>query len=231
MIGRRELLFLGACAGAAGVSYGLKPRRRLSLVKSGDKLASIVPVRFGPWSSEDSDGLVQPNTEGLAATLYSEMVSRIYRDQETGDQIMMLIAYGDTQSDLLQLHRPESCYPALGFELQSVRAGELALPGGAELPVRRIIAKGADRVEYVTYWTRLGEYLPRSAGDQRSVRLKTAMEGYVPDGVLVRFSALGTDPKAAFALIDRFVPALLAATPASRRNALVGTQLANAIKA
>ena len=37
MIGRRELLFLGACAGAAGVSYGLKPRHRLSLVKSGDK--------------------------------------------------------------------------------------------------------------------------------------------------------------------------------------------------
>jgi EpsI family protein len=230
MIGRRQLLFLGACAGAAGMSYGLKPRRRLSLVSSGDKIETIVPVRFGQWSSEESDGLVQPKTEGLAATLYSEMVGRIYRNAETGQQVMMLIAYGDTQSDLLQLHRPESCYPALGFELQSVSAGEMPLPGGAELPVRRIVAKGADRIEYVTYWTRMGEYLPKSAGDQRSIRLKTAMEGYVPDGVLVRFSALGADPTAAFALIDSFVPALLAATPAAQRNALVGTQLAKAIR-
>lgn len=230
MIGRRQLLFLGAAAGAAGVAYGLKPRRRLSLVKSGDKIEDIVPIRFGALSSEDSDGLVQPKTEGLAATLYSEMVGRIYRNTETGDQVMMLIAYGDTQSDLLQLHRPESCYPALGFELQSVSAGDMKLPGGADLPVRRIVAKGADRVEYVVYWTRMGEYLPKSAGDQRSIRLKTAMEGYVPDGVLVRFSALGESPQAAFAMMDKFVPALLAATPAGRRNALVGSELAKAIK-
>lgn len=231
MIGRRQLLFLGAATGAAAIAYGLKPRRRLSLVKSGDKIEDIVPVRFGRWSSEESDGLVQPKAEGLAATLYSEMVGRIYRDAESGDQVMMLIAYGDTQSDLLQLHRPETCYPALGFELKSVRAGDMKLPGGADLPVRRLVAKGADRVEYVVYWTRMGEYLPKSAGDQRSIRLKTAMEGYVPDGVLVRFSALGDSSEAAFAMMDRFVPALLAAIPAGRRNALVGSELAKAIRA
>lgn len=230
MIGRRQLLFAGACVAAAGTAYALKPRRRLTLLKDA-KFADVVPIRFGDWSSEDSDGLVQPKSEGLAAMLYSEMVGRIYRDSATGQQVMMLIAYGDTQSDLLQLHRPESCYPAVGFELRSVTPGVLRLNGGAEVPVRRIVAKGADRIENVMYWTRMGEYLPNSAGDQRSVRLKTAMEGYVPDGALVRFSTLGDSPERAFALIDRFARALLSATPASQRQALVGTQLAKAITA
>jgi EpsI family protein len=226
MIGRRELLFTAACASAAGVAYALEPKRRLSLLKSGEKIDDIVPVRFGDWSSEHSDGLVQPKAEGLAATLYSEMVGRVYRDEVTGEQIMMLIAYGDTQSDLLQLHRPEVCYPALGLELQSVQPGEMKLAGGALLPVRRIVAKGSGRYENVVYWTRMGEYLPKSAGDQRKIRFKTATEGYIPDGVLVRFSVLGEDAKAAFALMDRFVPELLAATPAVQRNALIGTALA-----
>jgi EpsI family protein len=230
MIGRRELLFAGVCVAAAGAAYALEPRRRMSLV-NGAKIEQIVPTRFGAWSSEHSDGLVQPKTEGLAATLYSEMVGRVYRNTATGDQVMMLIAYGDTQSDLLQLHRPETCYPALGFELRSVKAGTVKLAGGAALPVRRIVAKGADRYENVVYWTRMGEYLPTSGGDQRKIRFKTAVEGYIPDGILVRFSVLGEDSKSAFEVIDRFVPELLAATAAPRRNALIGTNLAKTMAA
>lgn len=231
MIARRDLLIGGACVAAAGAAFALKPRKRLILL-SGDRMADVLPISFGGWSAENSDGLVQPKTEGeLAATLYSEMVGRIYHHAPSGAAVMMLVAYGDTQSDLLQLHRPEACYPAVGFNLRSSVPGMLHLAPKAELPVRRVVAAANGRQENIVYWVRMGEFLPNSSGEQRKVRLQTAMEGYVPDGALVRFSTVGEDAAAQFKVMDAFIPELLEAIAASKRRALIGTQLAKAMDA
>lgn len=231
MIARRDLLIGGACVGAAGIAYALKPRNRLVLLKDG-KMADALPLSFGDWSAESSDGLVQPNTEGdLAATLYSEMVGRIYHQASTGVAVMMLVAYGDTQSDLLQLHRPESCYPAVGFNIVSSEPGALALAGGARVPVRRVVASAQGRQENIIYWARMGEYLPGSSGEQRQVRLQTAMDGYVPDGALIRFSVVGDDSVAAFKILEGFIPELLTAVAVKQRPALIGTQLSKTMSA
>lgn len=229
MISKRDFLIGTCCVAAAGVAYALKPRKKLVLLEQG-KLADAVPLRFGPWSAENSDGLVQPKTEGeLAATLYSEMVGRIYHSAADGSAIMMLIAYGDTQSDLLQLHRPESCYPAVGFNLVSSQAARIKLLGGGELPVRQVVARASERQENIVYWARMGEYLPASAGEQRKVRLQTAMEGFVPDGALVRFSIVDDSSARAFAKMDHFIPQFLSAIASDKRRALVGTALAKQI--
>lgn len=229
MSARRDVLIGMVCAAAAGAAYALKPRRRLVLLQSA-KMADVIPTRFGDWSAENSDGLVQPKTEGeLAATLYSEMVGRIYHDLSSGQQVMMLVAYGDTQSDLLQLHRPESCYPAVGFNVTFSKKGRLRLPGGSDLPVRRVVAAAANRQENIIYWTRMGNYLPASASEQRKVRLETAMEGFVPDGALIRFSMVGDDANVAFGVMDRFIPELLKAVAPAKRQALVGTALAKSM--
>lgn len=226
MTSRRNLLIGACCVAAAGGAYALRPRKRLVLLESG-KLADAVPLSFGDWSAENSDGLVQPKTEGeLAATLYSEMVGRVYHNNVDGSAVMMLIAYGDTQSDLLQLHRPESCYPAVGFNLVSSVATNVDLPGGGALPVRRVIARTSDRQENIIYWARMGEYLPASAGEQRKVRLQTAMDGFVPDGALIRFSVVDENAERAFSRMDRFIPELLSAVVSDKRRALVGTALA-----
>lgn len=230
MIGRRELLIGGACVVCAGAAYSLKPRRSLVLL-SGAKMADIVPLTFGDWSAEKSDGLVQPKGEGLAASLYNEMVGRIYHEASTGAAVMMLIAYGGTQSDMLQLHRPEICYPAVGFELVSTSADTLKIANGASVPVRHVVARAQGRQENIIYWARMGEYLPVSSGEQREVRLRTAMEGYVPDGALVRFSVVGDDSEAAFGTMERFIPELLTAIAAPKRRALIGTELAKTMKA
>lgn len=140
-------------------------------------------------------------------------------------------AIGDTQSDLLQLHRPEACYPAVGFNLLSSVPGKLKLHGGGEVPVRRVVAAAQGRQENIIYWARMGEYLPASSGEQRQVRLQTAMEGYIPDGGLIRFSVVGNDSEAAFQLLEDFIPQLLAAVPEKKRAALVGTRLARQIEA
>ena len=230
MVGRRDLLVGAACLAAAGAAFSLKPRKRLVLLKG--KMADAIPMTFGGWTAQSADGLVQPKTEGeLAATLYSEMVGRIYYEEATGIGIMMLAAYGDTQSDLLQLHRPESCYPAVGFNLLSTKEARLALPTGGAVPVREVVASAPGRQESIIYWTRMGEYLPASSGEQRKVRLQTAMEGYIPDGVLIRFSMVGADAPAAFKKMEDFIKAMLAAVASDKRAALIGSTLAKAMAA
>lgn len=231
MIARRDLLIGSASLGAAGLAYYLQPRQRQNLL-SGARMADILPLRFGTWSAENADGLVQPKSEDeLAAQLYSEMVGRIYSDSATGEQVMMLVAYGDTQSDLLQLHRPEACYPAVGFNLVESKVSRVQLTSDVVLPVRRVVATAPGRQENIVYWARIGDYLPASGNEQREVRLRTAMAGYVPDGVLVRFSAVGGDAVRSFDVIDHFIPTLLDAVAANKRKALVGSAVANAMAA
>ena len=100
---------------------------------------------------------------------------------------------------------------------------------GANVPARRVIATTEERIENIIYWTRLGELLPQSAGDQRDARLQNAMQGSVPDGVLIRLSILGEDPAVAFATLEAFVPVMLRAIKPNQRPAFVGTRLASRI--
>jgi EpsI family protein len=225
MIRRRELLIAGLGLGAAGVAEYLRPRRKLVLLRNGT-IASLMPVNFGVWSAETSEGLVSPDQAGkLAKSLYSETVQRIYHDADTGAAVMVLAAYGDTQSDLLQLHRPESCYPAVGFTIHSTRPASLPVSGRATLPTRKVVAAQGDRLENIVYWTRIGERLPQSAQEQRDARFKNALEGFVADGILMRCSVVG-DSAASFQVLDTFVPALLQAIDKTKRPALIGTRLA-----
>ena len=231
MIKRRDLFIGAACVVAAGAAYGLKPRNRLTLMPTG-KMENLLPIKFSGWSAETADGLVQPKSEGeLAAMLYSELVGRIYRNAATGDEVMMLVAYGDTQSDLLQLHRPESCYAAVGFEILESSPMKLHLSPSAVVPARRVVATAQGRQENIIYWTRMGEQLPTSGGEQRKVRFQSALEGNIPDGVLIRFSVVGTDSEAAFEVMEMFIPELIEAVAADKRRALIGTKIAGQINA
>ena len=225
MIARRDIVFGGAGLAALGAAEALRPRKRLVLLKGGGTIDSAIPKAFGGWQAEASSGLVSPEMAGkLAKSLYSETVSRTYFNDATGASVMLLAAYGDTQSDLLQLHRPESCYPAVGFAIASTQAAELALNPGAELPVRRVVASTEERTENIVYWTRLGERLPQSGGEQREARLANAMQGYVADGILVRASTLGESDQA-FSILTAFLPQMLKATRKDLRPALIGTSL------
>ena len=223
---RRELIIGGMFAASAAAGIALIPRRRMSLKPEG-KIADLIPLTFDGWSSEDADGLVQPDEGTLAASLYSEIVGRIYSNRETGDAVMMLAAYGDTQSDMLQLHRPEACYPAVGFKLVSTEPMQLPLSGGGvAIPARAVVAAAPDREEAIVYWARIGESLPNSAGAQREARLAASFKGIVPDGILVRFSTIHRQGFDSFAMLDRFIPQMIGAMKPADRPVLVGTKIA-----
>jgi EpsI family protein len=229
MISRRNLLLGGACVAAAVAGTALKPRREVPLLK-GAKLADVVPAAFGDWVSEDMSDPLAINGEGtLSAKLYNELVVRQYVNEKAQVAITALLAYGGRQSDELQLHRPEICYPAFGYDVLRNEPISLPVGGSATVPARRLLAQQDDRQESIIYWSRMGEALPQDGGQQRKARLEIAMQGIIPDGLLSRFSIVGDDPGQDWAAIGAFVAELIAAVAPNRRNVLIGTERAKLI--
>jgi EpsI family protein len=228
MISRRDLIIGGTCLAAAASAEAIRPNERLDLLGN-QKLEDRIPRSFGVWRTQEGGGVVAPQSEdGLAARLYNQTVARTYVGPDE-QLIMLLIAYGNTQSDTLQLHRPEVCYPAFGFKVTDSRPTLLKVSNGASIPGRSLTAQTEGRLERISYWTRIGEYLPVDESEQRKMRFRTALAGIIPDGVLVRISNVVPDEAEAFALNGRFASDFLQAVPASLRPALVTTSKARQI--
>lgn len=230
---RRQLLIGGGFLAAAGAAAALTPRERMSLL-GGRKLAGLIPERIRDWRHVESDAVVLPAREGsLSDLLYSEVVSRLYKAPD-GVPVMLVIAYGDTQSDLLQLHRPEACYSAIGFEIAGSREARVAL-GPNVLPARELVATSEQRTEPILYWTRIGDELPTSGQAQRMSKLRSEFAGRVPDGVLVRMStALAGNvvpPPEMFAALKSFSAAMIEAIRPADRAVLIGPSLAGRLAA
>jgi EpsI family protein len=231
MINRRDLIVGGACLAAAASAEAVRPDTRVALL--GDrKLEDHIPRNFGPWRVQESEGVLAPQSEdSLAARLYNQSVARVYAGPD-GAMVMLLIAYGNTQSDTLQLHRPEVCYPAFGYKVTESRPTEFALGNGASVPGRRLVAMSPGREERISYWTRIGEYLPVDEGEQRRMRFRTALAGIIPDGVLVRMSNVLPEDRPGFTLNQRFAADFIRAVPTLVKPALITTaktrQLASA---
>jgi len=218
---RRGFLIGAGCLAAAAGATTMRPRERMSLMGK-LKLEDAIPQQFAGWSKYDTNQIVTPEGENsLAKQLYSQSVGRLYvRGQD--EFAMMLIAYGDTQSDTLQLHRPEVCYPAFGMEIIKNDLATIPVARGVDVPGRDLTAINAERQEFITYWTRIGQSLPTNGSEQREAKLASEFSGVIPDGVLVRFSTVAEDPKQAFATNRRFIGDLMAAVSPAVRRVLVG---------
>src|SRR3546814_14907185 len=93
---------------------------------------------------------------------------------------MLLMAYGSTQSDLLQLHRPETCYPAFGYRISRSAVASLDF-SARDLLVRELIVVGTARTESILYWTRERDALHKSNSAHRSGRLRMEMGVFLPN--------------------------------------------------
>lgn len=225
MVTRRDVILSGGMAIAAAGAFALTPRRELNLL--GDKqLEKLVPLNIGSWTQQPSSAFVLPKTEGsLSDKLYNQLLTRLYQS-DTMIPVMLVMAYGATQSDQLQLHRPEVCYTAVGFQIIASAAANVVLAPGADLPVRELAARSDSRIEPILYWTRIGDDLPTDGRQQRSTKLAQSMRGYIPDGILVRISTVAEPSREVYDQLGEFARSLLLSIAPANRQALIGRPLA-----
>ena len=215
-LSRRNVLTGLGLLGAAGVAYARQPQPGPKQLGEGG-LDALVPKNFGAWKFETTSGLVLPPPDATADRLYDEVLTRVYTRPD-GQAVMFLVAYSGVQDGLLQLHRPEVCYPVGGYQLSQTTIAPIAFSNGDMVPARAFTATSALRVEHVLYWTRLGSALPTSWAEQRWAVVVANLKGAIPDGVLVRMSCVENDADKAFGILREFASELAGSvTPKARQ--------------
>jgi EpsI family protein len=149
-------------------------------------------------------------------------VARGYADGE-GHIIMLLVAYGASQSDRLQLHRPEICYGAQGFKVSRPAGVSLSYANG-QPPISgtRLVASREGRLEPITYWMRIGNDVVSGVVERQILKVTYGLHGLIPDGTLIRISTVGMSEDSSFALQTRFVPEFIASLDPVARSLIVG---------
>jgi EpsI family protein len=164
--------------------------------------------------------VVNPETKELLQKIYSQILTRVYVNSD-GRKLMLSIAYGNDQRGGLQAHKPEVCYPAQGFSLNTVSDSAIKTPYGP-LSSRRLETVKGSRYEPVTYWFTMGDNRVLSTFDRRWVEIKSTLTGQIPDGLLFRVSSIDRNTAAAFKDHDQFVNQLLSSVRAQDRIRLTG---------
>lgn len=218
---RRDLIMAGGLVAATGAAYAMTPRN-VQVLMGDRKLEEIVPGRIGPWRLVPEGRVVLPAEDSLAGRLYSQQLARTYVADGL-PFVMLVIAYGSTQSDTLQMHRPEYCYPAAGFRMSGSREVGVPVGDGANVPCRFYTATGDRYTEQLLYWTRVGNYFPTTWANQHLTRMRTSLEGIIPDGVLVRMSLVSEDANLAIRTLSRFGTTMMESIAKASRPALIGS--------
>lgn len=221
MTSRRQLIMGGCLLGVASLAFARMPQPGTEPLKPGQFDASI-PKTIGKWSFVTASGVVLPPEDELSDRLYDEVLTRVY-EAPGAPPIMFLIAYSHVQDGLLQLHRPEICYPVGGFSLTETKTSAMNLGNGISLPVRTFSALSPMRTEHVLYWTRVGEDMPLSWSRQRWSVVQANLKGQIPDGILVRVSVMGSDAGEALDYVESFVRALIPALDPKTRRLMIGS--------
>ncbi|WP_310460704.1 exosortase-associated protein EpsI, B-type [Sphaerotilus sp.] len=206
---------------AASANY-VRPTHHFSDTRGDRKLAQIVPAKFGNWQQQDLTGnIVNPQQQQLLDELYSEQVNRTYVSDQ-GYRIMLSIAYGKNQNDSFQVHLPEICYPAQGFQVLTNNHTTVDTAYGG-IPAKQLkTTYQSQRVEPVTYWTTIGNYAVKSGTDKKLKEIQYAMEGQIADGLLFRVSSIDPDLSRAFAAQKQFISTMMASLSAEDRLRLAG---------
>lgn len=225
MNGRLIHLVLACIAilSAAAAAEALKPRKRLTPPNEALILEEVVPLQFGRWTQTPDVRIIEPpGSDTLSREIYNQEVVRGYTDPD-GNTVMLLVAYGASQSDRLQLHRPEICYAAQGFRVGKPTEGSLTYAESRPpLRFRRMVTQREARLEPVTYWMRIGYDISTDNFDRQLLKVRYGLKGLIPDGALIRVSSVGLSPEASMKLQDRFIQEFLLVLPPETLNFFVG---------
>jgi EpsI family protein len=217
-----------ACAlmlAGAGAAYALKPRHMLADDKAPVVLERIVPSTVGEWHEDNTVTLVtlDPTVQAKLDSLYSQTLNRAYINAQ-GDRILVSIAYGKNQnSQSTAAHRPEFCYSAQGFHMESKGYNTIELKG-RQLKTVQLLADKDGRIEPISYWVTLSDQAIVPGVERKLAQLRYGLQGLIVDGMLVRVSSLSPDKEHAdFSLHKRFLLDLEAVLPADMQPRFFGS--------
>ena len=217
---RRAFLVGGAMLAAAGTAAARIPKPNNPALKP-DAFKALMPDTVGDWKFAQSSGLVLPPDDALSARLYDNLITRAYTNP-AGQVMMVLVAYKNFQNGVLQIHRPEICYPAGGYQLSPTEPTEIQIGPGREMAANSFSAAGGERDEQVLYWTRIGDEFPVRWREQRLAVLRANLVGINPDGMLARVSMANNNMAASKPLMTGFIRDLRIAAPPAFRRILFG---------
>lgn len=220
---RRGILILMLMFMASASSIAMKPVRVPLDPADRVDYEELIPRDFGTWSMLPTDitSVVNPQQQEVLDRIYSQIISRAYRDSLTGRVVMLAIAYGEEQSKQSQVHFPEVCYPAQGFQISSSSKDKLRIEEN-QIPVTRLVAILDTRYEPVTYWIRLGNRVVQGNFEQKIVTVQEGLSGRISDGLLFRISSIESNTPQAYQLHNRFISDLLNTIPIDRKHLLIG---------
>ncbi len=221
-IGRREFIVGALLVGAAGITFARLPRTAVIGLRQGD-MDSAVPRTMGAWRMipPPENMILPPEDERMAAALYDDQLMRTY-ENDRAQQVMLLVAYARSQSSMLMVHRPESCYPGSGFTITSNEPVAIPVASGLSINGRFLTAEMEGRIEQVLYWTRFGDDLPTDWDAQRQSIAVQGLKGLIPDGALVRMSIISPDAAGSLKLLQGFAAGMIRSAGPEGRGLLVG---------
>lgn len=221
----RNFVLMALMVAAAVLAPQLRATTSLADQRPPIDLENMVPRQFGEWTEHTGLAVqvVDPEQQASIDRIYSATLSRTYANRD-GYRIMLSIAYGKDQSDALQVHKPEVCYPAQGFQLSQVQRLTLDMPDRG-IPATRLMTQMGQRYEPVTYWIVLGDQVTRGGLEKKLKEMRYSLLGRtMPDGMLVRVSSIDRDTARAHQIQASFASALVGAIDPKHRTRFAGIE-------
>lgn len=218
----RNLIIALCMLAASGAAMAIRPSHRIADEGPKVELEKIIPSSFGDWTElpQQPGQIINPQVREKLDRIYTQTLSRTYVNKN-GDHIMLSIAYGADQSDAKQLHYPEVCYPAQGFQVVSNVTGVVKTDFG-DIRVRRLLTVLGNRSEPLTYWTTVGNRVVLGGKETKLEQLKYGFKGQIPDGLLFRVSSITADVDNGYEVQQGFVAELIHGMSAADRTRLAG---------
>lgn len=212
MTGLARATFIAVLMALASAGTAMLSPRSSAIEAQAPDLDAMLPEAFGVWRRVSLADAVLPAESRLGP---GEAVAyRAYAD-DLGRVVTLVAAYGPPLGDSVRLHRPETCYGAQGFAINT-----RAIGAAGPIPVVNLDAQSPARREGVTYWLREGGDFSVRAADSQWRRLTRGL-GAAADGALVRVSSISAD-RPQFDLHQEFLKDFAAALQGDARRLLVG---------
>ena len=199
----------------AALSTILHPEvRRVN--QSAGRLPSV-PQSFGAWTMRSQNTVA----DSKEASFLNDVLYRTYQRAD-GKTVLLVVAYGADQRKKFNLHMPEVCYKASGYQVMSQAESLMHDP---ELKLKQlVVTAGAADTQPVQYWIMLDGRQVTSELEKRIRHLYYSVVGAQTDGVLVRVSSFLSDgdPGKEYEIQQEFIGSLYKSADPQLKKLLFG---------